>query len=294
MPCYLSSSCFRGKTYSEVLNFCEKKKYFDIEFSAPHTFQKKNTLAKILKKYKKKGFNFTFHNYFPCPREDFVMNLASSNKSIIKKSINVIKNAIYLSKYANNKIIGLHPGYLLDSTVDKNGYFIFKGKRNKYSKSKNVSINVVKKLSSLSQKKNIHILVENLFPGKNANSSLFCSYNQIKNYLNEMPQEIGFLLDLGHLNISCKYYNLNKKKILNQIIQNYGKRIRQIHISENNGISDQHLVLKKNSWQFWAINQLSKFEKINNLNFFYCLEARNSNIKDIFKCINVINKIIKK
>ena len=79
-------------------------------------------------------------------------------------------------------------------------------------------------------------------------------------------------------------------KTLDKILENYSDRVKQIHISENNGLKDEHKVLEKNSWQYVAIKKITE---IKNKNIYYCLEARNAkNKKDIKECLNEINNII--
>ena len=53
-------------------------------------------------------------NYFPIPRESFVVNIASLNNLIRKKSINHIKNAIDFCNIIDAKLYTFHPGFLTD------------------------------------------------------------------------------------------------------------------------------------------------------------------------------------
>ena len=39
--------------------------------------------------------------------------------------------------------------------------------------------------------------------------------------MNGAPKETGILLDLGHLQISCKFYELDAEKELDKILDNY-------------------------------------------------------------------------
>ena len=74
--------------------------------------------------------------------------------------------------------------------------------------------------------------------------------------MRELPQDIGLLLDLGHLQISCNF-NIDKNKELDKILNMLSDRIYEIHISENDGIKDSHKVLK-----IVGTNALKKLKKL--------------------------------
>ena len=54
------------------------------------------------------------HNYFPPEKTGLVINLASNNKIIRKKSIEFIKNNIDLSLKLNSPIYSFHSGFCID------------------------------------------------------------------------------------------------------------------------------------------------------------------------------------
>ena len=50
--------------------------------------------------------------------------------------------------------------------------------------------------------KGVTLLIENLFPGRSRKTSLNCSLVEIREFMSNVPESVGLLLDLGHLNIS--------------------------------------------------------------------------------------------
>ena len=104
--------------------------------------------------------------------------------------------------------------------------------------------------------------------------------------MNLIPKDVGLLLDLGHLNISSNLLKFDKIKFLEKFLDLYGNRLLEVHISENNGIKDEHLALHKNSWQLEAISKIKKI-KVKSFNKnnerVYRSEARNSQIEDLKK-----------
>jgi hypothetical protein len=89
---FLSTGGFYKENVIQVVNFFIKNKIFNIELSGgPY---EKNVYDKLIDIKKSFNINFLIHNYFPVPKNPFVINLASFNKVIEQKSINQILNSI--------------------------------------------------------------------------------------------------------------------------------------------------------------------------------------------------------
>ena len=113
--------------------------------------------------------------------------------------------------------------------------------------------------------------------------------------MSQVPISVGLLLDLGHLNISSNILKFDRNKFIEKFLTKYGDRLYQIHISENNGLKDEHRALEKNSWQFDILKEIRQI-KIpvgdNSIEKIYCLESRNAEKKQIISNLNQINEII--
>ena len=118
-------------------------------------------------------------------------------------------------------------------------------------------------------------MVENLFPFNKINNSLFCTFDQINDLMEIIPKDIGILLDLGHLQISSKFYGLKKEKELEKILKKYSNKIFEVHLSENNKVNDLHNSLDKNSWQINAIKIINECKTDEKIKRKICLEVRN-------------------
>ena len=89
--------------------FVRKQTISNIELGSNHIYE--NNFKKIIKQY---NFRFIVHNYFPIPRKDFVVNIASSNKRIRNLSLRHIKKAINFCRETNSKLYTFHPGFVED------------------------------------------------------------------------------------------------------------------------------------------------------------------------------------
>ena len=83
----ISTGGYKKLSGLEAIKYLKKNNIFCIELSGGKYL--KNQINKITP-FKNK-LNLKIHNYFPPPRRPFVINLASNNKMILKKSIDHIK-----------------------------------------------------------------------------------------------------------------------------------------------------------------------------------------------------------
>lgn len=292
MYCYLSTSCF-GNTYvSEAILKCKDISEKYVEISAPHFFQPLDKLKDTLKNFRDLDYQFTLHNYFPPPKNSFVLNMASKDNLIKELSKKLVEDALNLSIIAESKIYGIHAGYLGKPFEKQGGIFEFEDNYCSYSKALDLSVKFVNEVAPKFEKNGVNFLIENLFPSQDINHSLFCSLEQIKEFISQVPKTVGFLLDLGHLNISSNLMNFDRAKFLDLYLNDFSERLLEIHISENKGINDDHLAIKKNSWQLNAIKLIQQNKLKSDFERVYCLEARNSSINELKESISLINECI--
>ena len=99
-------------------------------------------------------------------------------------------------------------------------------------------------------------------------------------------------MDLGHLNVSSTLLNFDKYIFLDKYLNEFGERVLEVHISENEGFKDQHLALKPNSWQLDVVREIKNIKVMNNKQRHFCLESRNATIEEIKVSINSINEML--
>ena len=109
---YVSSGFYKNENPVDTLKNFIKNKIHDIELSGGNYInQKQINEIRLLNKKKSK---IRIHNYFPPPKSKFVINLASQDKIIIKKSLQQLKKSILLSKKLNNEYFSFHAGFRFD------------------------------------------------------------------------------------------------------------------------------------------------------------------------------------
>lgn len=278
---YLSTTFAQDKTpVSEVLNFCKKNNINNVELGSNHCFEK--DYYKICKKY---NLNYLVHNYFPIPKKSFVVNVASLNQKIRKKSISHVKKCIRFTKSINSKLYTFHPGFLEDpissNKNSKNYDFVWsKSKKNTYQKVFKQMIISLKEISSYAKQKSVSIAIETEGSFKKKDLLVMQrpkEFIQLFKYFK--PADLGINLNIGHLNLASKAFRFSKTNFV-KLLRNY---IVAIEISHNNGLEDQHLPIKEKQWYLKVIksNDFKDTLKI--------LEFRNATIKQIKKSIKILN-----
>ncbi|AZO94017.1 TIM barrel protein [Halocella sp. SP3-1] len=235
----------------------------NIELSGGEVFYE-NILEDILCLQKKYNINYIIHNYFPPPRKDFVLNIASENKENLNRSVNFIKENIELVSQFNNKLYTFHAGYSKKLSVNKNGYFKPDPGEIDWEKTYQVFYKSLDDILSFAVEKQVKIGIENLFPyNKVKNYSIMCSEEEIEELLNKYEDNkyLGLLLDLGHLNVAANYMKFDKYETLDFLINKYRNKIFEIHLSENDGSQDAHLPIQLDGWQIDIIKKYSLFDK---------------------------------
>lgn len=242
---YISSSCVKNKTIKESVQELVDSGFKNIELSGGTEYYDgfEDDLLKLKKKY---NLNYICHNYFPPPKEHFVLNLASLDDEVYDKTFEHLTNAIELSKKLGARKFGFHSGFYIDIKVSEIGKKI--SKVNLFDKSKSIQrfCDGVKKLQSLSGDLELYI-ENNVFSSTNAktyeNDNLFMltnssEYQELKNMIN-----FNLLLDVAHLKVSSKTLELDFEEELSYMIS----QSDYIHISDNDALHDLNHKLQKDS-----------------------------------------------
>ena len=236
---FVSTSGFNNKKISEIIEILAVNKFKNIELSGGSTYYEgiEEDLIKLKVKY---NLELQLHNYFPPPKDSFVLNLSSNNDIIFDRSVEHYKRSIEISKRLGANKFALHAGYLVDPDVSELGKKINKkifNKRSKGIEKFSLGYNILKDFAG----KEFNIYVENNVLSKSnyenflfENPLLFTDFNS---YL-ELKEKLDFkiLLDIAHLKVSCNSLNLN----FFDEFEKLSKLTDYFHISGNNNISDNN------------------------------------------------------
>lgn len=208
--------------------------------------------------------NLMLHNYFPPPEVPFVINLASEKSEIRLKSIAFFLESLEISGSIGSKYLGIHSGFLLDPDPKELGSAISKKRKLKYIHAQENFISAVNQLAQKARIEGVKLLIENnVLTRENLelhgeNILLAVTPDEIIEIFDQLDNQVGLLLDVGHLNVSSNtlgFDRVDALQLLNKYVEGY-------HISENNGDSDQHDFISNQSWFLEHLDSKKSFSTL--------------------------------
>ena len=274
----VSSIAFLGKPIEEIIKICSGNKW-PLEFSSGIPYR--GDMEKIFLETKIIRYA---HNYFPAPEIPFVLNLASSNEIIRKKSIDHCIHGLSLTKKVGAPFFSAHAGFCIDPNPNELGKQLskdFKFDKNENWKLFKLSLHEI--LAHASQL-GLKFLIENNVIAKmniyhdGSNPLLCCEENEIRQLFREMKNpSLGLLLDTAHWKVSANTLKFNATMSVNSIAH----YISCIHHSDNEGEYDNNLPLNNN---YWFLEKMEKFKDC-----LHVLEVKKIDPEVIMEQINLLS-----
>ena len=195
------------------------------------------------------------HNYFPPPREPFVLNLAATDPEIRAASLTLCRTAIELSATIGASFYGVHSGFAMNLTASQLGQpdqqaalpaHLFIEPKTAW---KTFRESVVE-LSAFAQARGIRLLLENnvITPQQAAagrgDSLLMTSPEECCQFFDELGDpNVGLLLDTGHARVSAQALGFAPEDFFS-----LGDHLRALHLSDNDGLRDNNRPFSLDAW----------------------------------------------
>ena len=272
-----------GYPVKKAIDLCKNNGISSVELGSNHCYEKDYN---YLLDYQ---FKFLIHNYFPIPKDSFVLNIASFQEEIRSRSIDHIIKAINFCHKINGLLYTFHPGFLTDpkgSNITNDNYdFQWDEKKlnsSNYSKAKELMYDSLDIIIDYAKQKKINIAIETEGSVSKKDHLLMQTPREFDEFISTYkPNEVGINLNIGHLNLASKAFNFDKREFVDLIQQH----IVAMELSHNDGIEDDHLPLQEIGW-YWEFINDNRFNHIIKI-----LEFRNVSIKKIKDNIELIKKM---
>lgn len=244
---FVSSACLKKNQINQVLQEYVENNIYNIELSGGTKYYE--GIFDDLKKYREKyDLKYACHAYFPPPKNDFVINLASCNETIYKESIDHYEKCIEMLRKYQIPVLSIHAGFLVEITTETIGNKITQPVIYDEKEAYERFINAYGYIAKLCDESNIDLYLENnVLSSENYKEFHYNNYFMMTDFdsIIRMKNALDFklLLDLGHLFVSSSALGLSFEKQCEKL-KSY---VKWLHISENNGVKDQHLPLVKES-----------------------------------------------
>lgn len=250
---YLSSSYRRTATIETILRELGEREVRDVELSGgtDHIPDILGTLKVLQRAY---GFRFLIHNYFPPPPRHFILNIAAEDPALRARSVEFAKQSMSLASELGIDLYTVHAGYLTPLNPGKDSDF-FEVVNERILASRRESLaRMMESLETLERhaaRLGMRLALENLFPAnKRLNFSLLCDPEEVEWFLRQVAglEQIGFLVDFGHANVSAYYMKFSLVELLDLLMVEFRPRIFEVHVSHNDGTKDEHATFTASSW----------------------------------------------
>lgn len=278
-PIYISTSFIQTDSIIEAVRQLSSITK-NIELTGGCLYEK-NLLDSLITLKQKEEINFLIHNYFPPPQSHSILNFADRSKAsrdFIKKSMQYI-DTLGIPYYS------IHAGF--KKTFELNNELLFESGDKKEFFIENVIDGIEWFSKTFSKQK---IALENLHPNNNSRECCFLVHIDEIIYVMNKAADIYLLLDLGHLKISSTFLGFNYQEAAALLFEKYGHRILEVHLSENNGYDDDHLLIHSDSIQPIILKEYADIIKNNKINI--TIESRNSSIQELSECLSLIIKAV--
>ena len=278
MDIYLSTLAFNNDIFETDIN-CRKFN-IGIEYSSGISHNIKN-LTHFQKHLIKSCLIITSP-----PEDEFVLNLASKNEIVRKRSIDHCIHNLKICSTNNTKFYAAHAGFCLDPSYDQLGKeIVVKSNFNREEYFKLFLISI-KEILDVAEELQVLFLIENNvlsdinFKANNYVNPFLCcdSDDIIRLFESKKSNFFGLLLDTGHLKVSSKSLNLDLLKEYNKI----KKFIRAIHHSDNDGLKDSNQIITKD---YWFLDYIDEFQNLSHV-----IETKNMSESSIEKTLNLLNR----
>ena len=198
--------------------------------------------------------NFAIHNYFPPPLEPFVLNLASRNEQILRRSREFCLQGLQLSNALGQSYYTFHAGFRFDPAPESLGQELVGDlSQNSPWESESNFVESIEILLEAAKPLGTTLLVENnVITMQNAErwgrECLMWTHSaEILEFLTSRSFDgLGLLLDVGHLKVSSKTLGLDFEKELETL----AGIAQGLHLHSNDGFVDSHgaPIFNRNTW----------------------------------------------
>ena len=252
MPIYVSTACLAGEVQlAERLH-----KYAEAGFS--HVELGAGVLA-LRKGWREDGLpiglHFIIHNYFPPPLGPFVLNLASNHDANRRRSIEFVVRALDLTAQLGASFYSVHAGFITDPMAFEKDGFVFPlpASQEESVLAMDRFVRSVKTVLSHAEKLRIQLLIENnVCVAENKGKLLLQTAEEFEELFRRCPSEnLGMLLDTGHLNVSASTFNFDRMEFVERV----APFVRAFHVHDNDGATDRHDPLQPGSWVVAVLNR---------------------------------------
>ena len=249
MCIYISTGAFQTAHLPDILATCRQAGLTGLELSSGLPYME--NLDEILRDAQTCA-PLLLHNYFPAPRQPFVLNLASGDPEVADRSMALCTQAIQLSASLGAPFYSVHSGFAVHLNVDMLGKpeaqsVLASAGDSAYEAAYVRFRDRVATLADRAATAGIRLLLENnVVPRELGPNALLMTRAEefLRLFEDLQPSNLGILVDVGHTFVSAHTLGYDPETFINTL----APYIEAFHLSENDGTRDTNEPVRENSW----------------------------------------------
>lgn len=246
----LNFSSFRRRKLSVVLPEMIRSGIKNIEVASLHPFEE--GLDRIILG-NSKNVNILLHNFVPTSSDEFLLDLSGTGET--KKSMELVKSRMLLTKKLGNDYYSFHAGFRVKYVI---GEHLYKERRN-WEETTDSFIMNLNEILKFAEELDVHIGVENHAAIYESRDNLILyDINDWTNIFNRVKSKYFHLhLDIGHLKLCAREYDFDPY----EFIYKFADKVMMVHVHDNTGYKiDCHTPFGDDFWM--TKHQWHRFKKM--------------------------------
>lgn len=257
---FVSSACVKHERIRDSVEELASCGFKNIELTGGTAYYEgyEEDLLELRAKY---DLGYLVHNYFPPPKNDFILNLASRSTEIYRKSTLHLEAAITLARELGTDKYGFHAGYFFDPDLNQVGRKF--DPVSLFHKPEAIELFCKRTVMLKDHAHSLDLYIENNV----LSHSNYEAFDQQIPFLlvdyktySELKHQLDFklLLDVAHLKVSCHTLGHDFETELETMMQESD----YIHLSDNDGFSDQNRGFRNDGKLMDSLGQFTYSGKI--------------------------------
>jgi sugar phosphate isomerase/epimerase len=264
MSVWVSSGAFEARDIDALLVEAAARGISAVELSSG--FPDSDGLLAALEGGAAVGMRYLVHNYFPAPRESFVLNIASPDRDNRERSIAFAKRAVELCERLRVPFYSLHAGYAVPLAPEDLGRpgrqaELVRGRAIDRDAALDSMKSAMEELSDHAARHGVRLLLENnvVSPRQVGDGRpqplLMAEPKEAVSFLSALGRDnVGLLLDVAHARVAGAALGFDPLRFFDDCAEWIGA----LHLSDNDGIVDNNRPFAEDSWFFGRLKEFAE------------------------------------
>lgn len=209
------------------------------------------------------GGEYLVHNYFPPPRDSFVVNVASDDEPLRRRSLTHATDGLEFAARVGAPLYTFHPGFLGDPVAASRrpGRYDFQfgcDPPTAYDAAFARFLDAARVLVARAETLGVHVAVETEGSVRKGDRLLLQRPEEFDALFAAVPSTaLGVNLNLGHLNLAANAYAFDRHTFIDRV----AARVLAFELSDNDGTEDEHRPPVPGAW-YWDIVTDGRFAAV--------------------------------